>query len=65
MEVAVIGGGVAGLGSALALARLGHAVTVFERDDTPTPATADEAFLWDRRGAPPSASQSRIFSAIA
>lgn len=52
MEVAVIGGGVAGLGSALALARLGHSVTVFERDDTPTPATADEAFLWDRRGAP-------------
>lgn len=42
----------AGLGSALALARRGHSVVVFERDDTPMPATADEAFEWDRRGAP-------------
>jgi 2-polyprenyl-6-methoxyphenol hydroxylase-like FAD-dependent oxidoreductase len=52
MEVAVVGGGVAGLGAALALARRGHAVTVFERDDTPMPQSADEAFDWDRRGAP-------------
>ncbi|HEY0520858.1 MAG TPA: FAD-dependent oxidoreductase, partial [Ilumatobacteraceae bacterium] len=37
MEVAVVGGGVAGLGAALALARRGHAVTLFERDDTPMP----------------------------
>jgi NADPH-dependent 2,4-dienoyl-CoA reductase/sulfur reductase-like enzyme len=52
MEVAVVGGGVAGLGAALALARRGHSVTVFERDDTPMPNSADEAFDWDRRGAP-------------
>ncbi|HEX3090209.1 MAG TPA: FAD-dependent oxidoreductase [Ilumatobacteraceae bacterium] len=52
MEVSVVGGGVAGLGAALALARRGHAVTVFERDDTPMPQSADEAFDWDRRGAP-------------
>jgi 2-polyprenyl-6-methoxyphenol hydroxylase-like FAD-dependent oxidoreductase len=52
MEVAVVGGGVAGLGAALALARRGHSVVVFERDDTPMPHSADDAFEWDRRGAP-------------
>ena len=52
MNVAVVGGGVAGLGAAVALARRGHSVTVFERDDTPMPQSADEAFDWDRRGAP-------------
>ncbi|MGB8857657.1 MAG: FAD-dependent oxidoreductase [Ilumatobacteraceae bacterium] len=52
MHVLVVGGGVSGLGSALVLARQGHAVTVVERDDTPMPASADEAFEWDRRGAP-------------
>ena len=52
VNVAVVGGGVAGLGAAVALARRGHTVTVFERDDTPMPQSADEAFDWDRRGAP-------------
>jgi len=52
MHVLVVGGGVAGLGSALVLARQGHEVTVVERDDTPMPSSADEAFDWDRRGAP-------------
>jgi 2-polyprenyl-6-methoxyphenol hydroxylase-like FAD-dependent oxidoreductase len=53
-DVVVIGGGVAGLGTALALSRSGgHHVTVVERDDAPLPETADEAFSqWKRRGAP-------------
>ncbi len=52
MHLVVVGGGVAGLGTALAGARAGHAVTVLERDATPIPPTADAAFWWDRRGAP-------------
>lgn len=52
MHVVVVGGGVAGLGSALVLAHQGHTVTVVERDDTPMPSSADDAFEWDRRGAP-------------
>src|SRR5690606_33811589 len=51
-DVAVVGGGIAGMLAALFLARDGHRVTVYERDDTDLPATADEAFeRWDRRGA--------------
>lgn len=52
MDVVVVGGGIAGLASAIFLGRAGHGVTVIERDDTPMPATADDAFDWDRRGAP-------------
>lgn len=52
MDITVVGSGVAGLGSALSLARHGHHVTVLERDDTPMPTSADAAFDWDRRGAP-------------
>jgi len=52
MRVIVVGGGVSGLGSAMVLARQGHDVTVVERDPTPMPQSADEAFEWDRRGAP-------------
>jgi 2-polyprenyl-6-methoxyphenol hydroxylase-like FAD-dependent oxidoreductase len=48
----VVGGGVAGLGSALALSRAGWAVTLIERDPTPLPPNPDAAFEWDRRGAP-------------
>jgi len=50
--IVVIGAGVAGLGSALALSRAGHQVTLVERDATPLPADPDAAFEWDRRGAP-------------
>lgn len=52
LHVIVVGGGVSGLGTALALARAGYQITVIERDDTPMPDSADEAFDWDRRGAP-------------
>lgn len=51
-RIVVVGGGVSGLGAALALGRGGHRVTVLERDDTPLPPTPDAAFAWDRRGAP-------------
>jgi 2-polyprenyl-6-methoxyphenol hydroxylase-like FAD-dependent oxidoreductase len=51
-NVVVVGGGVAGLAAALSLARQGRSVTVLERDATPLPADPEEAFGWDRRGAP-------------
>ena len=52
LNVIIVGGGVSGLGTALALTRAGHQITVIERDNTPMPDSADEAFEWDRRGAP-------------
>jgi 2-polyprenyl-6-methoxyphenol hydroxylase-like FAD-dependent oxidoreductase len=52
LDIVVVGAGIGGLGSALALARAGHRVTVVERDDTPMPADVEAAFDWDRRGAP-------------
>lgn len=52
MKIVVIGAGVAGLTSALFLARDGHDVVLLERDATPLPANPDEAFTWNRRGAP-------------
>ncbi len=48
----MVGGGVAGLSAALKLGRLGHAVTLIERDQTEMPETPDAAFEWRRRGAP-------------
>ena len=52
MRIVVVGGGIAGLGTALACARAGHEVTILERDDTPMPETPDAAFAWERTGAP-------------
>ncbi len=52
MRIVVTGAGVGGLTAALLLARDGHDVVILERDSTPLPASADEAFTWNRRGAP-------------
>lgn len=52
MHVVVVGGGVGGLASALALGRAGNRVTVLEQDPLPATADAEEAFLAERRGAP-------------
>jgi 2-polyprenyl-6-methoxyphenol hydroxylase-like FAD-dependent oxidoreductase len=52
VHIVVVGGGIAGLGTALTCARAGHEVTILERDDTPMPDTADHAFEWKRTGAP-------------
>lgn len=52
LDIVVVGAGIGGLGSALALSRAGHHVTLVERDDTPMPESAEAAFEWDRRGAP-------------
>jgi 2-polyprenyl-6-methoxyphenol hydroxylase-like FAD-dependent oxidoreductase len=53
-EIVIIGGGMAGLGTALALSRAGgYGVTVLERDHAPLPGSPDDAFTsWDRHGAP-------------
>src|SRR6185295_4386334 len=52
MKIVITGAGVAGLTSALFLARDGHEIVLLERDATPLPATAAEAFSWNRHGAP-------------
>jgi 2-polyprenyl-6-methoxyphenol hydroxylase-like FAD-dependent oxidoreductase len=49
-RIAVLGGGIAGLSSALLLARRGFAVTLFERDQAPPPAL-DGIGDWARPGA--------------
>ena len=50
-HVVVIGAGIAGLCTALALAPTGRSVTLLERDPAPPSGDADEAFLeWSRRG---------------
>jgi 2-polyprenyl-6-methoxyphenol hydroxylase-like FAD-dependent oxidoreductase len=50
MQVAIAGAGVAGLTAALALARQGHRVQVFDRDATPRPGDLTSAETWQRRG---------------
>jgi 2-polyprenyl-6-methoxyphenol hydroxylase-like FAD-dependent oxidoreductase len=52
MRIVITGAGVAGLISALYLARDGHDIVLLERDATPLPANPDDAFTWNRRGAP-------------
>ncbi|WP_445548420.1 MULTISPECIES: NAD(P)/FAD-dependent oxidoreductase [unclassified Frankia] len=50
LNVVVCGAGMAGMTVSLALARLGHAVTLIERDTTVRPARLDEAGGWRRTG---------------
>ncbi|RPI57594.1 MAG: FAD-dependent oxidoreductase [Acidobacteria bacterium] len=51
MHVLIIGGGICGLGTALLLARVGHDVTLLERDGAPTPVSPADAWEgWQRRG---------------
>ena len=53
-HVVVVGAGVAGLATALALGRTGRRVTLLERDRLPAVADPEEAFATERRGAPQS-----------
>ena len=46
----VIGGGIAGLSTAMLLARDGHHVTVLERDPAPPPPPEEAWSAWERRG---------------
>lgn len=51
-NISIIGAGMCGLCTALALARRGEQVTIFERDGPPPEGGANEAFLeWHRKGA--------------
>lgn len=48
----IVGAGIAGMCTALALAHRGYSVTLFERDIPPPDGDADQAFFeWQRRGA--------------
>ena len=51
-RIVVVGGGIGGLATALALGRVGHHVTVLERDDMPVVDGPEEAFVQERHGAP-------------
>lgn len=51
-DIAIVGSGICGMCTAMSLARNGHRITIFERDESPPPGNADDAFFrWDRKGA--------------
>ena len=51
-NIAVVGAGISGLCTGLALAAKGNTVTIYERDIEPPEGGADQAFFeWNRRGA--------------
>jgi 2-polyprenyl-6-methoxyphenol hydroxylase-like FAD-dependent oxidoreductase len=50
-KIIVLGGGIVGLSTAMLLARLGHNVTVYDRDNAPLPNSTAAAWdTWERRG---------------
>ena len=50
-RILVLGGGVVGLSVGMMLARQGHSVTVFERDNEPLPGSPEKAWqAWERPG---------------
>ncbi|MGC5021011.1 hypothetical protein [Micromonospora sp. DT47] len=51
-RIAILGGSIAGLATALALARSGRPVEVIERDPPPAHPAADPFLAWPRRGVP-------------
>lgn len=52
MNIAIVGSGICGMCAAMALARHGHSVSVYDRDPAPPEGDADAAFFnWQRRGA--------------
>src|SRR5215208_1632484 len=51
-SIVVLGGGMTGLSTALALGRDGHRVTLVERDDLTASGGALDAVAWPRRGIP-------------
>ncbi|MCZ6618566.1 MAG: FAD-binding protein [Gammaproteobacteria bacterium] len=51
-DITLVGAGMCGMFSALAMAQKGHQVTIFERDSVPPAGDADKAFFeWERKGA--------------
>jgi len=51
-KIAIVGSGICGMCTSLALAKHGHQITLFERDVPPPAGGADQAFFeWDRKGA--------------
>ena len=51
-NIAIVGAGICGLCTALALGSKGHKITIYERDIPPPEGGAEEAFFdWKRRGA--------------
>lgn len=50
-SIIIVGAGITGLGTALALAKAGRNVTILERDPPPPETSVDDAFdVWERKG---------------